>query len=325
MTPEGLKLIKDFEGLRLTAYPDPGTGGDPWTVGYGHTGPGVHPGMTITEAQAEEYLLQDLRTAQDAINRLVLVPLSPAQKDALTSFVFNIGGGKAFANSTLLRKLNARDYKGAADQLLRWDKAGGKVLAGLSRRRRAERELFLSDIPPEPMIPFVAAALPSIISAVPDLIKIFGDRSRESTQQYADAASRVVDIAVQATNAANAQDAVERMNADPSAAEAVRSAIRDRWFDLVEVGPGIKVAREENLKASGVPLYKQPAFVVSILLLPLVYYVAAVVLQFGDFSQETKAMVVAAIITGVLGGITGFFLGSSVSSRAKDEVLMRAK
>ena len=172
------------------------------------------------------------------------------------------------------------------------------------------------------MAPFIAAALPSIISAVPDLLKIFKDRGKESSEQYAQAASRVVEIAIEATGAANAQEAAERIANDPTAATLVREAVKGQWFELVDVGGGIPAAREANLKA-GADFWKQPAFVVACLLLPLVYYVAAVVLQFGDFSQETKAMVVAAIITGVLGGITGFFLGSSVSSRVKDEALIR--
>ena len=173
------------------------------------------------------------------------------------------------------------------------------------------------------MAPFIAAALPSIIAAVPDLLKIFKDRGKESSEQYAQAASRVVEIAIEATGAANAQEAAERIANDPTAATLVREAVKGQWFELVDVGGGVPAAREANLKAVEHPIWKQPAFIVSCLLLPLVYYVAAMVLQFGDFSQETKAMVVAAIITGVLGGITGFFLGSSVSSRVKDEALIR--
>ncbi len=136
----GIDLIKRFEGLRLTAYPDPGTGGDPWTIGYGHTN-GVKPGMKITENWAEELLRDDLAEFEAAVNGLVTVRLCQHQFDALVSLVFNIGPG-AFSDSTLLRLLNAGLYDDAALQFVRWNKGGGKVLSGLTRRRMAERKLF---------------------------------------------------------------------------------------------------------------------------------------------------------------------------------------
>ncbi len=136
----GIDLIKSFEGLRLTAYPDPGTGGDPWTIGYGHTA-GVTPGMTITEEQAVQFLREDLYSAERDIDRLVAVRLCQHQFDALASLVFNIGG-TAFRDSTLLRKLNAGDYAGAAVQFDRWVHGGGKILPGLVKRRAAERAMF---------------------------------------------------------------------------------------------------------------------------------------------------------------------------------------
>lgn len=136
----GIDLIKSFEGLRLTAYPDPGTGGDPWTIGYGHT-KGVKPGMKITENWAEELLRDDLAEFEAAVNGLVKVRLCQHQFDALVSLVFNIGPG-AFSDSTLLRLLNAGLYDDAALQFVRWNKGGGKVLSGLTRRRMAERKLF---------------------------------------------------------------------------------------------------------------------------------------------------------------------------------------
>ena len=136
----GIDLIKSFEGLRLSAYPDPGTGGHPWTIGVGHT-KGVHPGMTITEEQAEAFLRDDLHEFEAAVNGLVRVRLCQHHFDALVSLVFNIGPS-AFADSTLLRLLNSGMYDDAALQFVRWNKAGGKVMAGLTRRRTAERMLF---------------------------------------------------------------------------------------------------------------------------------------------------------------------------------------
>lgn len=134
---KGLDLIKSFEGLRLSAYKDVvGV----VTIGYGTTS-GVKMGDTITKERAEQLLREDVERFEQQVLRLVRVPLSQGQHDALVSFVYNLGAGN-LSNSTLLRLLNAGDYAGAAAQFDRWNKAGGKVLAGLVRRRAAERALF---------------------------------------------------------------------------------------------------------------------------------------------------------------------------------------
>lgn len=146
-SPEGIALIKKFEGCRLTAYPDPGTGGVPWTIGYGWTHPvdgkPVRPGMTIDQATADRLLKIGLVSYENYVLKLVRVKLTQGQFDALVSFAYNVGS-RALSTSTLLKKLNAGDIKGAADEFLRWDKAGGKVMPGLTNRRKAERDVFLS-------------------------------------------------------------------------------------------------------------------------------------------------------------------------------------
>lgn len=141
----GAHLTESFEGLKLTAYPDPGTGGAPWTIGYGHTGPEVHPGLTITQEQAEELLMQDVKKAAAAVNAKVTGDITQEEFDALVDFVFNVGAGN-FAASTLLKKVNAGDIHGAAAEFEKWDMAGGKHMAGLLRRRNAEAEEFLSGL-----------------------------------------------------------------------------------------------------------------------------------------------------------------------------------
>lgn len=140
----GLQLIKVSEGLATEAYPDPGNRvtGEPWTIGYGHTH-NVRRGDTCTEDQATEWLCADLATAESAVRRLVEVPLTQMQFDALVSFVFNVGA-RAFGNSTLLRLLNAGDTAGAAGQFRRWNRGADGVLPGLVIRRAAERDMFLS-------------------------------------------------------------------------------------------------------------------------------------------------------------------------------------
>lgn len=143
----GIELIKSFEGFRANAYPDPKSGGDPWTVGYGTTkfpsGRPVKKGDYVTPAQAEMYLRDDVKKFANSVDALVTVPLKQCQYDALVSFVYNLGATN-FRKSTLLKKLNAKDYKGAADEFLRWVSPGSSVEAGLRRRRTAERAMFLS-------------------------------------------------------------------------------------------------------------------------------------------------------------------------------------
>ncbi|HEC7976913.1 TPA: lysozyme [Salmonella enterica subsp. enterica serovar Singapore] len=141
---KGIALIKEFEGCRLTAYQD---SVGVWTIGYGWTQPvdgkPIRAGMTIKKETAERLLKTGLVSYESDVSRLVKVGLTQGQFDALVSFTYNLGA-RSLSTSTLLRKLNAGDYAGAADEFLRWNKAGGKVLNGLTRRREAERALFLS-------------------------------------------------------------------------------------------------------------------------------------------------------------------------------------
>lgn len=138
----GLKLLKEFEGCNLKAYPDPGTGADPWTIGWGHTGAEVHPGMSITQQRADELLKQDIETFERAVYNFVQVPMTENQFSALVCFAYNVGGWRG---STLFRLVRARKMHEAADEFPKWCHAGGKVLNGLVRRRAAERDLFLSE------------------------------------------------------------------------------------------------------------------------------------------------------------------------------------
>jgi len=138
----GIEMIKQSEGLREEAYRCPG---GVWTIGYGHT-KNVNEGDKITREKAIEYLIEDLKYTENAVRKNVAVPLTQRQYDALVSFVFNIGTG-AFESSTLLKKLNSGDYKGASDEFLRWNKVtiNGKksVCDGLTKRREKERNHFL--------------------------------------------------------------------------------------------------------------------------------------------------------------------------------------
>lgn len=139
ISDKGIHLIKNFEGCRLTAYRCPA---NILTIGYGHTGCDVFAGQKITQEEAERLLRQDLTVHCNNVSQLVKVPLNQNQFDALVSFEYNVGYGN-FKNSTLLKLLNQGKYKEASEQFGRWKFAGGKVLAGLVKRREAEKALFL--------------------------------------------------------------------------------------------------------------------------------------------------------------------------------------
>jgi lysozyme len=138
LSPAGIDLIKGFEGLQLKPYKCPA---GVWTIGYGHTAGVKETSAAITETQAVNYLKEDVQGAEDTVRRLVNVPLTQNQFDALVSFVFNIGETQ-FASSTMLTKLKGKDYAGAAEEFDRWKFAGGKVLNGLVNRRAKEKQFF---------------------------------------------------------------------------------------------------------------------------------------------------------------------------------------
>jgi len=137
-----IDLIKQFEGCRLTAYEDVA---GIWTIGYGTASTSgivnIYEGLTITEDQAEDYLKQQLQKTADEVNRLLTVPVTQNQFDALLDFAYNVGCGN-LKSSTLLKLVNQGDYDNASNEFLKWDKAGGQVVSGLLRRRTAEQTLF---------------------------------------------------------------------------------------------------------------------------------------------------------------------------------------
>lgn len=148
---DGIRLIKEFEGChrkrndgKVEAYPDPGSGGDPWTIGWGSTGVGIVRGTVWTQAECDNRLVRDLVRYADDVKRALgraLPNTSQQQFDALVSFHYNTG---AIGRATLTRLHCAGDYRGAAAEFSRWNKAGGRVMPGLTRRRAAEAALYRS-------------------------------------------------------------------------------------------------------------------------------------------------------------------------------------
>lgn len=177
-----LALICEFEGFEPRWYPDPAHGWKVPTIGYGHTDSAGYPryaddkGLVLTKADAKTILARDLGQYERAVASAVHVPLNENQFGALVSFTFNLGPGN-LKSSTLLRKLNAGDYAGAAGEFARWNKAGGKVLAGLTRRRAAERALFEKPAARIPVTDATTALRQGVFAALLALLQsIFGGR-----------------------------------------------------------------------------------------------------------------------------------------------------
>ena len=145
-----IDLIKRNEGCVLHAYPDPATGGAPWTIGYGHTGSDVHPGLVITQAKAEALLRADLAKFEDGVDDLIAesADTTDNQFGAMVSLAYNIGLGN-FKSSHVLLYHNQGHTFWAANAFALWNKAAGRVLAGLTRRRAEERQLYLTPDPAE--------------------------------------------------------------------------------------------------------------------------------------------------------------------------------
>lgn len=144
VSPKGVKLMHEFEGCKLTAYPDPGSAdGNPWTIGFGSTGPGIAKGVTWTQAQCDERFAADLDAKYGkAVNDMLGdSPTTQHQFDALVALCYNIGIS-ALRGSTVLRKHKAGDYLGAARAFVMWNKNDGQVMRGLTRRRLAESDLY---------------------------------------------------------------------------------------------------------------------------------------------------------------------------------------
>jgi GH24 family phage-related lysozyme (muramidase) len=141
----GIDLIVEFERLENEAYPDPATGGEPWTIGIGHTSaagdPQVYPGLYVTDDEAYEIFARDVGQYEDAVNKNCPGPTTQNQFNAMVSLCYNIGPGN-FDGSSVARYHNEQNYPQAAESFLLWNKANGVVMAGLTRRREAEKLLY---------------------------------------------------------------------------------------------------------------------------------------------------------------------------------------
>lgn len=348
ISQRGLDALKRHEGLRLHAYPDPATGGEPWTIGYGRAH-GIKQGQQISAETAEQYLREDLQWVEDAIRETVTAPLTQGQYDAICSLIYNIGEG-AWRGSTMLRRLNERQYMQAAAEFIRWNKANGKVLPGLTNRRVLEQKMFESEGEPEsdasprhaekpaapahtpprpdqepytspeasmPIPAIVTALLPSLIESIPKLGALFGSGSKVSERNIK-TAETVMQIVQTATSATNAQAAVEKIQADPAALAAATKAVESHWFELVEGGGGgIDGARKADAAASASgDLLHSPSLWIACLILPLVYLLVLSLIGMvgtATWSDDVRAGLAGSLISAVIGGLVGYYYGQTTS------------
>ena len=343
LSPDGLRLIEGFESLRLDAYPDPGSrDGTPWTIGWGATtyedGTPVREGDSITAERADELLRHHLANSERDVRRLVTVPLSQRQYDALVSFQYNTG---ALAGATLLRRLNAGDYAGAAQEFDRWIHNDGAPMEGLRRRRRAERAMFADA--PQPterpaMAPAAIALVPALLNVLagfaPELAKLFTDKSKSVSERNVEAGLKAIEIARQvAATASAAPDigpaaAVERIAADPAMQAQFRTAVQERWYELTDgAGGGVEGARKFAAEAMAGDDWRAISYGVAIGVLSIVIVVGGgaliwrLLLDPGT-NPEQRGMLIGAVVA-IMGAVVSFFFGSSVSSRNKDNALAR--
>lgn len=247
---------------------------------------------------------------------------------------------------TITRRING-GLNGYADRCTRWEKAkaalaGEPAPAAAAAAMALKSELPLVHLGPEPapvegvppnpfindqeapMAPFLAAALPAVINAVPELARMFSSGSPTSERNIK-AAEVVVNVAKEAIGARNEQELVETLQADPSAAAVVRQAVKDNWFKLEEVGGGIQAAREMNAKMQGDKgIQHNPAVWVSMVLLifPLMLLVDVFYVHPDAYSGELRTQIITAILA-VIMMVGAYWLGTSASSKAKDEALLK--
>ena len=179
LNKQSMNLIKSFEGWRAKAYKD--SVGE-WTIGYGHTSmagnPKVKPGMVITKVYGEQLLLKDIQKYAKAVDDAVKVPLNSNQFGALVSFCYNVGPGN-FRKSSVLRYTNASRFNDVPARLMLWNKAGGVVLKGLTRRRKAEGKLFRNTsesapLKPEIVVPVVVVGTGAVVTWWDKIQSFFG-------------------------------------------------------------------------------------------------------------------------------------------------------
>jgi hypothetical protein len=279
------------------------------------------------------------------VERAVKVSLSNSQRDALVSFVFNVGhGAKGVKDgfvvlrdgrpSTMLKLLNLGDYYGAAAQFDRWVHGSGNILPGLVKRRKAEKALFLKDsevFAQENEMPLPLAgtilvnALPGLIASLPEIANIF--KKPDVAERNVEAVTKVGAILMQATGATNMQEAVERVQADPATAKEANEALRMNRADILDLIERMAKLDEDSVQAArefsmaDKPVYKRWLFVHIVSLLFVILGGGAAIFVLATSVDPTeRVMALQTLLIVGFASVAGFWLGSSRSSQMKDVI-----
>jgi len=287
--------------------------------------------ITSTAAGAYQFLQ---RTWDECVDALGLPNFGHQSQDLAAVFLINrrsaledvIAGRLNNAIAKCNREWASLPGSPYGQPVMTWDRAlavfqraGGFVDFGSDRSKTTPAAPApTKEATAMPFPAFLAAALPALIEAAPKLGRIFSSGS-ETAERNLKAAEMVVDIAKEAVGAKNEQELVEVIKSDPVAVQTVRDAIEANWGRIDEMGGGIQAARDANIAGATIPPKRNMALWVTLLLLPLVYGTVGAVLFGPNWSDDVRAMVVSSVVTGVLGGIMGYWLGTSFSSARKDE------
>lgn len=337
LSPAGWKALLKEEGCLLLSYKD---SGGVWTIGIGCTtyqdGRKVAKGDRLTQAEADVLAQWHIEQVESRLAALITVPLADGQWDAIVSLVFNIGSA-AFEHSTLLRKLNASDFAGAAAEFPRWCRVGLSENAGLLARRKREQAMFESALPdlassvpeatstiespfdPGERKPMIPALIPILASAAAELIPAIGkllSSSASVPERNTQIATEVLKTVVTATNASNEQEALDKIKNDPAALAAATAAVNSVYFELSEVGGGIDSARKAAAEYATKP-HNWPLEIVSYALILIFAVIALTVIG----AAVWKALITGDHVTmtlqtafGLVMGVAGFWLGASFTT-----------
>lgn len=302
---------------------------------------------TSTAAGAYQFLS---RTWDEAAKALALADFSPASQDLAAVFLIRRRGaladamagrldkaiagcakewaslpGSPYGQPTRTREQAHATYAAAGGRLTSTDSPPGLVQTDETDDVRTEHAQVAPTSPPteppkEPPMPIpaiVGALLPVLTSAVPDLVKLIKPDSK-AAEKNASIAAKAFEVAQAALGAANAQDVAERIQSDPKAAQAVRAAVQERWYELAEVGGGLAAAREADMAAgiAGLRAWHSPSFWALLLLLPLPYMLVGSVAGlwgFGDWSADVRAAIATAVVSTVIAGASGYYWGATTT------------
>jgi muramidase (phage lysozyme) len=284
--------------------------------------PGAYPDFSPT---SQDLAAVDLTDGRGALDDVIAGRLEPAVEKCRNEWT-SLPGAMETRSTMVQAWRTFRAWGGRAVD----DPTPAAEQPAAPRMAPVEERTTFHNLPPiqteeKPMAPFLAAALPALLQAVPSLLAVFGNKDASKSEKNAAALAKAVEIATQALNVPNAQAMAETLAVEPAARQKVAEAIEREWYTitaLVEVGGGLEAARSAAADPNRPPPWRDPAMIVTLLLMPLVYFVVYRVVTGPDWGAEIRAAVVSAVVSGLLAGVMGYWLGTSWSSQKKTDVMI---